>query len=203
MFDDWFRAWKERWFAPLALFIGPAIPPIALTLLALTTGLLSAIAAARTLWALAFTLWIANRILDGLDGTQARVHGKQSDFGGYLDILLDFVVYSAIPIGIAVGFNTIPVWLATSVLLGSYFVNAASWMYLSAILEQRGAGAKARKELTSVTMPRGLVAGTETVIFFSLFLLFPAGYITLAWAMTGGVTIGIVQRVVWAARHLR
>lgn len=176
---------------------------MALTLLALVTGILASVAASRTQWALAFSLWIANRFLDGLDGTQARVHGRQSDFGGYLDILLDFVVYAAIPIGIATGANTIAVWLATAVLLGGYFVNAASWMYLSAMLEQRGAGARTRNELTSVTMPRGLVAGTETVVFFSLFLLFPAWYTTLAWTMTGGVAIGIVQRVVWAARHLR
>jgi len=84
----------------------------------------------------------------------------------------------------------------------SWFVNVASWMYLAAVLEKRGAGAASRGELTSVTMPRGLVAGTETVAFFALFLLLPAHYVTLAWLMTAGVAVGIAQRIAWAARHL-
>lgn len=36
----------------------------------------------------------------GIDGLVARVSGQQTDFGGYLDILCDFVVYAAIPIGL-------------------------------------------------------------------------------------------------------
>jgi hypothetical protein len=46
------------------------------------------------------------------------------------------------------------------------------------------------------------VAGTETVVFFVLFLAFPAQYVPLAWLMTAGVAVGITQRVLWAARHL-
>jgi hypothetical protein len=60
-------------------------------------------------------------------------------------------------------------------LLGSFFVNAASWMYLSAVLERRGAGAAARGERTTVTMPPGLIAGAETVVLYTLFLVFPGG----------------------------
>jgi len=202
MFDDWFRRHKERWFAPLALLLGRSVSPLAVTLTALALGLASAFAASRAAWMLAVLLWILNRLLDGLDGTLARVQQRQSDFGGYLDIVLDFAVYSAVPIGIAITLETRASWLVTSVLLATWFVNAASWMYLSAVLERRGAGAAARGELTTVTMPRGLVAGTETVVFFTLFLAFSPHYVTLAWIMSVGVTIGIGQRIVWAARHL-
>lgn len=202
MFDEWFRIQKERWFTPLAMLFGRAISPMAITLLALVCGLASAFAASRSAWWPALLLWIANRFLDGLDGTLARVQQRQSDFGGYIDIVLDFAVYAAVPIGIAIALESRASWLVTSVLLATWFVNAASWMYLAAVLERRGTGAAARGELTTVTMPRGLVAGTETVVFFVLFLAFSPHYVWLAWLMAAGVTIGIAQRIVWAARNL-
>ena len=202
MFDEWFRRHKERWFTPLALRLGRSVSPLAITLTALAIGLAAAFAASQAAWSLAVSLWLGNRILDGLDGTLARVQKRQSDLGGYLDIVLDFTVYAAIPIGIAVALETRATWLVTSVLLATWFVNAASWMYLAAVLERRGAGATSRGELTTVTMPRGLVAGTETVVFFTLFLALAPHYVLLAWIMSAGVTIGIGQRLVWAARNL-
>ncbi len=202
MFDEWFRLHKERWLAPLALLLGRVFSPIALTLLALVIGMGAAVAASRAAWTLALALWLANRLLDGVDGVLARQTGRQSEFGGYLDIVCDFAVYGAMPIAIALALDTRAVWLASTVLLMSWFVNAASWMYLAAVLEKRGTGAAARGELTSVTMPRGLVAGTETVVFFALFLLWPAQYVTLAWVMSAGVAIGIAQRIGWASRNV-
>lgn len=67
-------------------------------------------------------------------------------------------------------------------------------MYLSALLEKRGAGARASGEPTSVTMPRGLVGGTETVLFYSAFLLFPRIYVYLAGAMAGLTILGALLR---------
>jgi phosphatidylglycerophosphate synthase len=175
---------------------------LAITALGLLIGLAAAFAASRAAWGLALGLWCVNRVLDGLDGVVARVSARQSELGGYLDIVADFTVYGAMPIGLALALDTRAAWLASTVLLMSWFVNAASWMYLAAVLEKRGAGAAARGELTSITMPRGLVAGTETVVFFAAFLLWPSAYVPLAWAMTAGVAVGITQRVVWAVRHL-
>ena len=176
--------------------------PLQITLLALLLGISSAVAAAFALWTVAVMLWLLNRVFDGFDGPLARVQQRQSDLGGYLDIVLDFVVYSAIPLGIALALDSREVWLVLAVLQATFLVNAASWMYLAAVLERRGHGAASRGEMTSVTMPRGLVAGTETVVFYTLFLLWPQHFVTLAIIMAAGVTIGIVQRIVWAARNL-
>jgi phosphatidylserine synthase len=202
MLDEFFRRHKERWLAPLARLLAGWCHPLAITALGLVVGLASAVAASRAAWGLALGLWCANRVLDGLDGVVARTSARQSELGGYLDIVADFAVYGAMPIGLALALDDRAAWLASTALLMSWFVNAASWMYLAAVLEKRGAGAAARGELTSITMPRGLVAGTETVVFFVLFLAFPAQYVPLAWLMTAGVAVGITQRVLWAARHL-
>ena len=205
MFDHLLRALKDRLLAPVARALGPGVSPTVVTLLACVVGLGAAAAAAGGRFGLGLALWAGNRTLDGLDGTLARVHDRQTDFGGYLDILLDFLVYAAVPIGLARGaWEDAQPWLpfAALALLASFFVNAASWMYLSALLEGRRAGAEARGELTSVTMPPGLVAGTETVILYSCFFLFPARLAELYALMAALVGVTIGQRLVWARRHL-
>jgi hypothetical protein len=51
---------------------------------------------------------------------------------------------------------------AVSLMEGSFFVNAASLFMLSALIERRGIVKKKKaNEKTSVTMPRGLIEGTE------------------------------------------
>lgn len=202
MFDDILRRLKDRLFEPIARAIGPVPSPDWITVIAFVFGIAAAYEASQRNMRGALVLWLLNRFFDGLDGTAARVHGLQSDFGGYLDILLDFTVYAAVPIGLALAYPARDVAIAALVLMGSYFVNAASWMYLSAVLEKRAAGAHARGELTTVTMQPAIIAGTETVIFFTLFLLLPSYLVTLFAVMAALVCVGIAQRMIWASRHL-
>lgn len=205
MFDHFFRVLKDRWLDGLARALGTRVTPNTISVLACLVGLAAAWEAAHARRDVALLLWLLNRTLDGLDGTLARVTGQQSDFGGYLDIVLDFTVYTAIPIGAAYGVTDDGALAAREALvwlLGSFFINAASWMYLSALLEKRAAGAAATGERTSVTMPPGLVAGFETILFFSLFLALPGRLAPLMWAMAGLVLLNVLQRLVWARRAL-
>lgn len=200
MLDPALRPLKDRFLAPVARAISAWADPLAITLVgfAAGAGCVALIIMGRPLPALG--LWIANRTLDGLDGPVARSSARQSDLGGYLDIVLDFAVYAAVPIAAAVRHPEAS-GLPLAVLLAAFYVNAASWMYLSALLEKRGAAGHARGP-TSIAMPPGLIEGTETILFFGAFLLFPDLLATLFWSMAGllGVTIG--QRVAWAIRHL-
>ncbi len=166
-------------------------------------GMSAAALAALGFYVAAFALWVLNRLLDGLDGEIARAQNSQSDFGGYLDIVLDFTVYAAIPIGLVFSRPGPTLWLLLAVLLGSFFVNAASLMYLAAILEKRDRGAEHNREKTSVTMPPGLIEGAETVIFYSLFLLYPGRLETLFALMALLVSVNIVWRLLWASRQLK
>ena len=201
MFDHLLRGVKDRLLAPLALLLR-GVPPNLITLVAFVFGLGAAVSAWRGAWSIGLALWIANRVTDGLDGAVARLAQRQSDFGGYFDILLDFVVYAAIPVGFAIQSpdRTVLIWAV--VLEAAFFVNACSWMYLSAVLEKRASGAQATGELTTVTMPPALVAGFETVVFFALFFLFPDRLMTLFALMSALVGVNIVQRLAWARRAL-
>lgn len=200
MFDEYLRRLKDRLFAPFARMLGANISPNAVTSLAFVFGMAAAYAASQRRFLLATILWLLNRVLDGLDGTQARVHHRQSDFGGYLDIVLDFVVYAAIPVGLVIANPE----LASRglLLLASFFVNAASWMYLAAILERRQSGAAARAELTTITMPPGVVAGTETVLFYTAMLVWPLANMVLFPVMAVLVMVNVIQRLWWAKSHL-
>ena len=151
----------------------------------------------------ALGLWLLNRLLDGLDGTHARVHGRVSQLGAYLDIVLDFVVYAAIPVAFVVAGRRYELALAGVFLLATFYINAASWMYLSALLEARGDGAAAHAETTSATMPPGIIAGTETIVFYSLFFLMPARQAALFTLMAVLVLANVVVRLYWASRRLR
>ncbi|MGB5050729.1 MAG: CDP-alcohol phosphatidyltransferase family protein, partial [Caldilineaceae bacterium] len=141
-----------------------------------------------------------NRLLDGLDGVVARIHGKQSDFGGYLDLLLDYVVYLAIPVAFVWATPTAPhIWSLISLLV-SYQINSLSWTLLSSLLEkQQLIGGK---RLTSIEMPAGLIEGAETVIFYTLFFLLPAYIPWLFGLMAGLVVVTACQRIWWARRNL-
>jgi hypothetical protein len=57
-------------------------------------------------------------------------------------------------------------------------------------------------ELTSVTMPTGLVEGLETVLMYGVMTAFP-DYLAVCFAIfTVGVLCTVLQRLTWACRVL-
>ncbi len=197
--DQLLRQPKERFLAPLALGPLRTVSPTTLTVAALIVGLGSALAAWQGAYPLALVLWLGNRALDGLDGTVARLHGKQTDFGGYLDIVLDTIIYAAVPLGIALSVDTRPGYLCLALLITSFYINGAAWLYQSALLEKHRHGAAGRGELTTVTIPSGLMEGTETIVFYCLFLMLSGLFSWLCCAMAALVAVTVVQRLWWAA----
>jgi phosphatidylglycerophosphate synthase len=203
MFDHLFRSLEDLLLRPIARALGPRLSPTLITWVAFAAGLSSAAAVLAGDLGVALGSWLLNRLLDGLDGTHARVHARVSHFGAYLDIVLDFVVYAAIPLAFVALMREFEIARAGMFLLASFYVNAVSWMYLSALLEARLDGAASRAEATSVTMPPGIVAGAETIVFYTLFFLMPSQLTTLFTVMAVLVTANVPVRLYWANRRLR
>ncbi len=202
MMDDALRRVKDVVYAPVAREVGKTFNPITITLIAGGVGVLAALCGWQGYYIQGLFLWWLNRALDGLDGAVARATGTQSDLGGYIDTLIDFAMYTIIPIGLALRNPDMDVFVALAFLLGTFYVNAAAFLYLSAILERRNLGAKQSGELTSISMPRGLVEGGEAIIMYSLFFLFPQ-FIGLLFLILGSMVIFTTfQHIVWASRHL-
>ncbi len=169
MKDALLRRQKDRLLQPLVERFLKEISPNHLSILAVVPGILAAVAVLYGWMWVGLALWLLNRTLDGIDGLAARIHGKTSDWGGYLDLLLDFVVYLLVPLAFAWAQPSSQNLWALVFLIVSFQINTLSWTLLSAIVEKRHQNNTAR--LTTVEMPTGLIEGAETVIFFSLFFL--------------------------------
>ena len=168
------------------------------SVLALVAALGAATAAWQQMSVAAVALWLISRIADGLDGALARHQEVASDAGGLIDIVFDTVGYAVIPLGIAAGVDTRAAWITVAVLLATFYVNAVSWTYLAALLEKRNAGAAAVGASTSTIMPRGLVEGTETIVFFAVALAWPGRAVAVLATMAAAVAITIAERMWWA-----
>lgn len=173
------------------------VPADALTLAGLVVGLGAALAVATTRWWLGLGLWLASRLLDGLDGAVARA-GAPSESGAFLDIVSDFTVYGAFVVGVAVAVPDAR--LACAVLLFTYYVNGASLLAYSSLAERRGLAARDERSLRFLG---GLTEGTETVVVHSLFCIVPSAAAPIAWTFAAAVGLTALWRTVFAARALR
>lgn len=140
---------------------------------------------------------LASRIADGLDGSVARIRGK-TDFGGVWDIACDFTFYAAIPLGFVLT-DPSAHGAAGAVLLGSFYINAATFLGFAILAEKRGMETRARGE-KSLYFTAGLMEGSETIAFFLLMCLFPGRFPTLALAFAALCLITAVARLRLAAR---
>lgn len=198
------RPLKDRLLHPFVKLLGRSFSPNMITLFSFLLGLGSVSFIVFNRLSLALILWLLNRIFDGLDGAVARESGLQSDFGGYLDILVDFILYAMIPFAFTFAFGQGQrTWISLAAMISLFYINSASWMYLSALLEKRNAGSESKEEQTSITMPSGIVEGTETIILFTLFYLFPLKIDLLFAVMTISLIPGICFRLIWAWKKLK
>lgn len=219
MLDISLRPLKDKVFDPLCSAIPSIISPLHITAAAFVSGIASCVAATLAKPQLAVSFWTLNRILDCLDGALARQRNQSSDLGGFLDLLSDFIYYSAIPICCALGLSTQLEpsvlqrrWLAVAVAESSFHVNNFVLFFVAAVTERKKAekakaGGKAEdaevKELTSVSMRPALVEGTESGAIFTLMLAVPSWTETLCWMLSAGVAVGIAQRVRWTVAALK
>ncbi len=200
MQDAFLRQQKDRLLTPLVGLHFARVHPNVISLVALLIGLGAASATLAGMYGVGLFLWVLNRAVDGLDGVVARVHHKQSDFGGYLDLFLDYLIYLAVPLAFLAALPSLRNVWAGLFLISSYLLNAISWTTLAALLEKRQRQTSNR--LTSMEMPTGLIEGTETILFYTLFFLLPGSIALLFSTMALLVLFTASQRIWWAYRHL-
>ncbi|MEO7372636.1 MAG: CDP-alcohol phosphatidyltransferase family protein [Terrimesophilobacter sp.] len=182
------------------------ISPNRLTILGLGLGIASAICAGVQLWLLAAILWLASRLLDGLDGALARVRrklGRQSESGagGFLDITADFVVYGATVFGVGIGASVefgSPWWPFVAVLL-AYYVNGGAFLAFSSLAEKAG---RTIDDGRSLSFFGRIAEATETIVIHTVWLLVPsvAWIIAICWAVFVGASA--TQRIITGYRAL-
>src|SRR5687767_6932090 len=153
------------------------------TIAGFACGLAAMAAIALQFYGLGLLLLLANRLADGVDGALARRNGA-TDLGGYLDIVLDFIVYSGAAFAFALAQPGHAV--AAAFLIFSFMGTGSSFLAFAIFAAKRKLdGEEANKSFYYLG---GITEGTETILLFVIVLLFPewfpaAAYVygTLCW----------------------
>lgn len=195
MFD---RLARSRIDAPLnkagVLIARTAINANHLSLAGAMGGVCAAFAVAGGHFMLGLAFIIISRMLDGLDGAVARAT-KPTDFGGYLDILCDYVFYVAVPLGFALATpeNRLPALF----LMASFVLSGVSFLAYAALAEKRGLKSDAQGQ-KSFSYMAGLAEGSETIAAFVLFCLLPEWFGPLAYAFAALCVATMIGRTLQA-----
>lgn len=150
-------------------------------------------------YGLALYVILLNRMADGIDGELARIHGS-TDRGAFLDIVLDFIFYSAVIFAFAVA-DPINNALPAAALIFSFMGTGSSFLAFAIMAE--------RRNLDSMHYPNkgfhylhGITEGTETILFFVAMCLFPQYFVQLAWLFFGLCVLTTITRIISGAYTL-
>lgn len=176
-----------------------------ITMVGLALGLFAAslIAAGHSGW-VALVPLLANRLADGLDGSVARL-SQITDFGGFLDIVSDFIFYGAIPLAFVLR-EPNENGVAGAFLLTSFYANGSSFLAFAILAAKRNMQTQQRG-VKSLYFTTGLLEGTETIAFFVTICIFPSYFVPLAWVfgglcfLTAALRIALAWRV-FGVKHL-
>ncbi|SHE62130.1 Phosphatidylglycerophosphate synthase [Marinomonas polaris DSM 16579] len=175
---------KANWITLLGFLIGMMVLP------ALYFGNTS----------LALVLVIINRVMDGLDGAVARIQGP-TDLGGYLDITLDFIFYSAVIFGFAL-MNPVDNALAANFLIFSFMGTGSSFLAFAIMAEKRNIE-RLEYGRKSLYFLGGLAEGTETIVFLVLICLLPDYFAAMAYLFGVICWVTTTTRIYAGYRTLR
>ena len=171
MLDGYLRARIDPWMDRAGRALARrGVGANAVTLAGFAIGVAAAVAIVCDAFALGLLLILASRLCDGLDGAVARATAK-TDFGGFLDIVLDFAFYGLVPFAFILH-DPYENGMAGGLLLLSFYINGASFLAFAVIAEKRGLSTKARGE-KSLYFTTGLAEASETIAVFLAFCLFP------------------------------
>lgn len=172
----------------------------AVTMTGLALGLVAALLITGQYYLAAAAVIVVSRLCDGLDGAVARAT-RQTDFGGFLDIVLDFVFYGAIPLGFIVA-DPQANGLAGGLLLFSFYVNGSSFLAYAVMAEKRSMTTDVRGA-KSLYFTTGLAEATETIAVFLAFCLFPTWFPVLAALFALVCLYTALSRIVLARMQFR
>ena len=168
------------------------------TLIGLVLGLLAALLIALGAPGWALLPLLASRLADGLDGAVARATQK-TDFGGYLDIAVDFLFYGAIPMAFVI-YNPTANGAAGAYLLTSFYFNGTSFLGYAILAEKHGHKTDAQGQ-KSLYYSNGILEGTETIVFFVILCLLPHYFSPLAWVF-GTLCFATATLRIYAAKQI-
>ena len=178
MFDAQIRPLIDRSLNPVGrTLVAWGVTANHVTIIGVIFGLAAAVCVALQLFAIALWFILLSRVADGLDGAVARA-SMATDFGGYLDIVCDFVFYSAIPFAFAVAHTENA--LASAFLIFSFVGTASSFLTFAILAEKYNISTEIRGKKAFYYLG-GLTEGAETILLLLAMVTWPSYFIFMAF----------------------
>ena len=167
------------------------------TLLGFILGILAVPAIIFGYYILALCLILLNRLGDGLDGAIAR-ETSPSDAGGFLDITLDFIFYSAIVFAFVCAEPSQNA-VAGSFLMLSFMGTGGSFLAFAIMASKHGIESPKYAQ-KSLHYMGGLAEGFETILVLCLFCLLPEHFVLFASVFALICWVTAIIRI-WVGYH--
>ena len=193
MFDRQVQNFTQKPLQYIANLFLKFISPNQITLIGFVFGILMCISIVIDQYLMGIVFLSLNRLCDGLDGAMARLTAP-TPLGGYLDIVLDFLVYGGfvLSFGITDPNNT----FLSMILLFCYIGTGTTFLAKAVILPSQYHQNHNNNIPKSFYYAVGLVEGTETIVFMILCLLFPNMFNYLSSIFIVLCLITIVNRII-------
>ena len=196
MFDRHIQKFTQKPLSFFAKIILKYLSASQITITGFIFGLMMCLFIFLELFFLAIFFLILNRICDGLDGVMARLTAP-TYLGAYLDIVLDFIFYSAFILifGLIDSSNIV----ISCLLLFSYICTGTTFLAQAVI--QPKLDLIQKDESLDIDIPKsiyysaGLIEGSETILFMILCLLFPNLYFFFGLTFTILCLITALSRI--------
>ncbi|NMH59877.1 CDP-alcohol phosphatidyltransferase family protein [Alteromonas ponticola] len=169
------------------------VSPNQVTLAGFCIGLLAVPMIILNWWVMALIFIALNRVADGVDGELARYQNSSSSAGGYLDICLDFLFYASIPL--AFGIADPQAWGIPALVLLTAFIGTGSSFLAFAVAAEKYTIERPQFQHKSFYYMQGLTEGTETILAFVAFCIWPYWFAQLAYGFAVLCAITIVTRI--------
>jgi phosphatidylglycerophosphate synthase len=200
MIDPWWIKQLRRPLQQLAqVAIRLGLTANQVTVGSFVVGMLAVPALAYEVYGWALLAILLNRVGDGLDGAIARIQGS-TDAGGYLDISLDFIFYSAVPFGFLLA-DPLHHGVAAGLLMLTFMGSGATFLAFAVMAAKRGIENPAYPN-KSLHYLGGLTEGFETIVVFVLLCLLPQWFNLIAYVFATLCWITALSRLYAGYRSL-
>jgi len=189
---------RERFKAPVdntgiwLARLGVTAP--ALTGASFVDGVAGCIAMAGEAYTVALICLAANRIGDLFDGAVARAT-RVTDFGGFTDILSDFLIYSGFVLGFAIGRPDDA--LAAAVLIYTFLATGSSFLAAANIAARRGMTREPANR-KSFFYKAAIAEGAETTAYLCLICLLPDYFALITYVFAAVCWVSVIGHFLWA-----
>ncbi|RUO39880.1 hypothetical protein CWE15_09010 [Aliidiomarina taiwanensis] len=185
---------------PAAACVRLGVGADTMTIAGFVLGLLAVPALAFEQYTLALCAILLNRLADGLDGAIAR-RTERTDAGGYLDIVLDFIFYSAVVFGFLLAAPE-QNGLAAGLLLVTFMATGSTFLAFASLAAKHGISNPLYPH-KSLNYMGGLTEGFETMAAFVAFCLWPQHFPIMAYVFAGACWVTAGSRLSMGYRTLK